>query len=432
MTNEPFQSERHEPGPGGEPAPRPGGRPAPAKAAKAKRVLVVAGRPGKLKVARRLGFEVVYLQQPQAFGEAHRAAVDEALLLDYGRVDRVLPAVAGLHAAAPLDLVVSFTEPGLIPAAVIAEHLGLPGNPADTARTLRDKHALRRRLAACGIESHPCAQVSSAAELKAFGHAHGYPVMLKPIDGTGSQDVRRIDGPEQAERAFDGRDEEMAAGPGLLAEAFLTGREISVETVSQHGRHLVVALTEKFIDENFVEQGHVVPARVGPQERAAVERLVVRLLDAVGLVEGCAHTEVMLTADGPVTIESHNRMGGDRIYELVRLSHGTDLEQLSFSLPLDQDVLPDAPPEPDGAAAVWFVRAEPGRVVAVDGAERAASSPGVCEVSVTVAPGDRVGPVRSSAHRIGYVIATGTDADEALSRARAAAATIAVRTEEDR
>lgn len=137
----------------------------------------------------------------------------------------------------------------------------------------------------------------------------------------------------------------------------------------------------------------------------------------------------MLTADGPVIIESHNRMGGDRIYELVRLSHGTDLERLSFTLPLDADTLPPTP-TPTRAAAVWFVRAEPGRVLSVDGESEAKAAEGVCEVVVTTGPGSEVNPVRSSADRIGYVIAVGADADEALDRARRAAQSVVVRTEE--
>ncbi|WP_406095227.1 ATP-grasp domain-containing protein [Streptomyces sp. NBC_01013] len=390
------------------------------------RVLVVAGRAGKLQVAKDAGFEVVYVQAPQVFTQAHRDGLDEALLLDYTRPERVIPVVAGLHSVAPLDLIVSFTDPGLDLAATLSEQFGLPGNRAAVSAVLRDKHALRRRLAEAGIEHHPCARVRTAADLRAFGDAQGYPLILKPLDGTGSQGVRRIDSPQDADRAFAA---ETVTDVPLLAERFLTGTEISVETISQHGRHRVIALTRKFIDENFVEKGHVVPAGVGTEDRAAVELLVRGLLDAVGLTEGCAHTEVMLTPDGPVIIESHNRMGGDRIYELVKLSHGTDLERLSYLLPLDREVLPASSPRPQCAAAIWFVRAEPGRVVAVDGEDAATGLPGVCEVVVTAAPGDTVAPVRSSSDRVGYVIATGADSDEALGRARRAATAIVVRTE---
>jgi biotin carboxylase len=66
----------------------------------------------------------------------------------------------------------------------------------------------------------------------------------------------------------------------------------------------------------------------------------------------------------------------------------------------------------------------------VEGEKMAAESPGVCEVSVTAAVGDRVGSVRSSGDRIGYVIATGADADEALTRARTAASAVVIHTEE--
>ncbi|MBB1245673.1 ATP-grasp domain-containing protein [Streptomyces durbertensis] len=391
----------------------------------APRVLVIAGRAGKLKAAVDAGFEVVYAQHTGLFTDHHRAVSHEALLLDYTRPDLLLPVAAGLHQAAPLALVASFTDPGLEPAGLLTEHLGLPGNPASVSTLFRDKYALRSRLAEAGVETHPGALVNTTAELRVFCENHGYPVVLKPRDGTGSENVRRIDSYEDVERAFDGCAEEQQP---LLAERFLVGKEISVETVSQHGRHCVLALTEKFIDETFVECGHVIPARIGPEHRPAVEKLVMGLLDAAGLVEGCAHTEVMLTDTGPVSIESHNRMGGDRIYELVRLSYGTDLERLGFTLPLGIDPLPE-PPAPTRAAAIWFVRAEPGRVVEVVGREQAEKAEGVHEVVVNAEPGSVVQPVRSSADRVGYVIATGENSDSAVERARAAAEEVRVRTE---
>ena len=49
-------------------------------------------------------------------------------------------------------------------------------------------------------------------------------------------------------------------------------------------------------------------------------------LDAVGLVEGPAHTEIRLARNGPRIIESHNRNGGGRINELVRLTFGFDIK----------------------------------------------------------------------------------------------------------
>ncbi|MFJ7625100.1 ATP-grasp domain-containing protein [Streptomyces sp. NPDC097595] len=389
------------------------------------RVLVIAGRAGKLKAAADAGFEVVYVQHTALFADHHRAASHEALLLDYTRPERLLPVAAGLHAADPFALVASFTDPGLEPAGLLTDHLGLPGNPAHVSALLRDKYALRTRLAEAGVESHPCALVRTAGELRDFADRHGYPLVLKPQDGTGSENVRRVESADDAESLFEDR---TAGEPPLLAERFLTGHEISVETVSQHGRHTVLALTEKFIDENFVERGHVVPARVGPEHRPAVEKLVAGLLDAAGLAEGCAHTEVMLTGTGPVTIESHNRMGGDRIYELVRLSHGTDLERLGYTLPLDIDPLPE-PPVPARAAAIWFVHAEPGRVVGIEGVGPVSEAAGVHEVVLHVGAGDEVRPVRSSADRVGHVIATADDPSTAVERARAAAASVRVITE---
>lgn len=114
----------------------------------------------------------------------------------------------------------------------------------------------------------------------------------------------------------------------MLAEEFLSGHEVSVEGFSQDGVHSVVAVTDKLLGEGgsgFIEAGHSVPARVDEAIRQGIVDLTGRLLDAVGLVEGPSHTEIMITDAGLRIIESHNRAGGDNIPELVRLAYGVDL-----------------------------------------------------------------------------------------------------------
>jgi len=91
------------------------------------RVLVVGGRLQQVRKARELGLEVVLAQFPDEYDRGHWPYVDQALLLDYGDIDRLLPLVRALHEAYPFQAVVSLFELGLLPAARINESLGLGG-----------------------------------------------------------------------------------------------------------------------------------------------------------------------------------------------------------------------------------------------------------------------------------------------------------------
>ena len=65
-----------------------------------------------------------------------------------------------------------------------------------------------------------------------------------------------------------------------------------------------------------------------------------------------------------------------------------------------------------------------GELRAVEGIEEARSSDGVLDVHVYRRPGWTFGPLRRGGDRAGAVIATGGSRDEALERARRAAACI--------
>ena len=117
----------------------------------------------------------------------------------------------------------------------------------------------------------------------------------------------------------------------FLMEEFLDGPEISVETLTFDGRHVVVAVTDKEIGgPGFVEIGHSQPSGCSAETLREVTRLVTDFLDAVGLRNGPGHTEVKLTSRGPRIVESHNRVGGGRINELAEIAYGVDMERYAL------------------------------------------------------------------------------------------------------
>ncbi|MFB7558661.1 ATP-grasp domain-containing protein [Streptomyces brevispora] len=391
----------------------------------ATRVLVVGGKAGIVRKAAGLGFEVVHIQKPSAFDPDVVEHCAQLLLVDYQDVPTVTALVRVLHEQRPISRVFTQTEAAQAVVGHLTEALGLPGNSARTTRLLHDKPALRALLNERGIGPVRTLTGPAHAELRDFVKAHGAAV-LKPTMGSGSLGVRVITSPDEVDGAWAWREEFGLTD--FMVEELLVGDELSVESFSAAGAHTVVALTGKETGGGVVELGHVVPARIGDADLAAVRDMVVALLDAVGLVDGPAHTELILTADGPRVVESHSRRGGDRINDLVRLVHGVDLEESTYRLALEENPVP-AGPAADGAAAIRFLVAEPGVVTSVSGVQEAEAADGVVQVDVQVAAGDTVHELRWSEDRCGYVVARGADTGTAVRRAREAAARIVIATE---
>ncbi|MFJ8883324.1 ATP-grasp domain-containing protein [Streptomyces sp. NPDC102402] len=390
----------------------------------APRIALLGGRPSVLRSAAELGCEVVMLAKPGMYDpEAAGRWCAEVVHVDLGDPAEVLAAGRALHARLPVERFFSPAELGLVPAARLNEEFALGGNSLHTVTLLKDKSAMRRHLAGIGLSPVRFRVVHGAGELADFLTEVGGPGIVKPLDYGGSRDVHKVEGPHQADEIW--TRVEAAGRERMLAEEFLTGHEVSVEGFSADGRHTVVAVTDKLLGTGFVEVGHSVPARVTDRTRDRIAELTSMLLDAVGLVEGPSHTEIMITPDGLRIIESHNRAGGDNIPELVRLACGVDLVRAAVAVPLGLEPWKGEAPVPQRGAAIRFLAAEPGVVIGVD--LPAEDLEGVT-LGVKAVPGTVIRPVTWSADRVcGDVIAVGRDAEEAVARAEAAAARIRIR-----
>ncbi|NEB00666.1 ATP-grasp domain-containing protein [Streptomyces sp. SID13726] len=375
------------------------------QASAAPRLAVLAGTPQLVRAARTLGIETVFVHDAGRPAPPVAAEADLALAADLADIDALHAALAPLHAERPFGRVLSLTEHGLLPTAAVAERLGLPGNALHTVELLQDKRRMRELLDSRGVGPVRTTAPDGPAGLAAFCRTTGGPVILKPSAGTGSQAVFRVAGAEQAAdvwRAF-----EAAGGTLPIAEEYLDGPEISVESFSHDGKHTVLAVTDKSVGPAFVETGHTQPSALSAPILAEVSALVHAFLDAVGLTEGPAHTEVKVTSKGPRVLESHNRIGGDKIRELLRRAYALDVVALTAGCPFGLLRPPAEPPVARRGAAIRFLTPAPGTVRRITLPDTPA------EIHLAVSPGDVVRPVRSSQDRAGYVIADGTDAADA-------------------
>jgi hypothetical protein len=142
---------------------------------------------------------------------------------------------------------------------------------------------------------------------------------------------------------------------------------------------------------------------LGPGQRRLVERAVAELLDALGVTDGPTHTEVKVDGDRVTVVETHTRLGGDGIADLVQLTSGIDWRRAALGWVVGEEARPGPVTAP--AAATVFFTAPPGRVTAV------AEPPALADASIvgwhiSVEAGDIVHPLRSSLDRLGFAVLT--------------------------
>jgi biotin carboxylase len=277
------------------------------------------------------------------------------------------------------------------------------------------------------------AVVTSLAEVQSFVEAHGLPAVIKPSRGWGQRGVSKVEKAPELADAFERARAASSAGVAVV-EAFIEGREFSVNAYTANGSTTVHSVTERIIthypDPPGITFAEWFPAGLdrGDEEKAVLAALAgVR---ALGIRRGPTYTQLRLGARGAMIVETAYRLGGGLDPDVALLASGTSLFRKILGVALSRDDWEAAGPEraPHGGAIGKFLIGRPGRVVGIQGLEVARSMPGVVAAEVYVEPGDTVFPLTDGSKRAGHVLAVGAGRDQANARAEDAARAIHIET----
>lgn len=312
--------------------------------------------------------------------------------------------------------------------AYTCQQLGLVGIDCATALRATDKAEMIRAFEANGVACPWYRVVNSPAEVFDIAHKVAYPCITKPTDSSGSRGVMLAHGPEELITAV-AYSAENGRGGAVIVEEYLQGQEVSVEAVVWQGETHILQITDKLTTgaPRFVEMGHTQPSRLDAAALESIRSLTCAAIRAVGIENGPAHVEIMVTEHGPKMVELGARMGGDCITtHLVPLSTGVDMIKATIDICMGET--PDLTPRWDRGAAIRYLQVPCGLITAID-AEEARRLPHVQEVAFTAKVGDYAGGIYSSADRIGFVIADGETASAAEQACEAALHRVRVTTE---
>lgn len=340
--------------------------------------------------------------------------------VDVLRVDDALQVVTELARHSPIRGVFSYDEVRVWQAARIAEQLGLPTSPPDAILACRDKKLSRERMARRGVPQPNSVPVADVAAAVAAADEIGYPVILKPRGLAGSEGVARAENRDELIRAFsftigaNFTEVPRYAADAVLVEEYVTGPEISIDSIVVDGRVNPVALARKQLDlpPTFEETGHVVSATDRLLARPDVREVVEQAHAALGLTAGATHLELRLSRGGPKVIEMNARLGGDLIPYLVQLATGVDLPVAAASVAAG--LPPDLTATRRCTAAVRFLYPEHDTVFARLVVDADKLPEGIWEVLPVARAGQTLRrPPAAFVHgRYAAAIALGTDPDQ--------------------
>jgi len=389
-------------------------------------LFVGAGRHQRRAIARvrELGARVVAVDRnPEAPGLAEADVAEVADILD---VDAVV-AAGERHGVGGVMTVASDRAVPVV--AAVAERLGLPGIGSETAHAMVHKVAMRRRLAEHGVPQPQFAAARTLHEARAAARTTGYPAVLKPADSAGQRGIFLLRSEDDLDAHLHAA---LAASPTeeAILETFHEGLEVNTLLVVRDGEARVVTASDRLRADGIgfgVALAHLYPSTVFGDVLAEVERVATASVHALGMRNGIAYPQLLVTDSAVRIVEVAARIPGGQMVEVPRFGVGVDLVAIALRQALGEEV-PDelVLARVQQPLAIRFLTAEPGplptgKVQSVGTLAKVLAFPGVVQADTYLTVGETIRPVQVDGDRRGYVIAFGETNLEALERAEAAA-----------
>ena len=311
----------------------------------------------------------------------------------------------------PLAAVVGVDDDTAIVAAVIAQRLGLKGNPVHAMQAARDKHQQRELLARAGVPIPRFMLRGLNEEPAEIARIVTYPCVVKPLRLSASRGVMRADNVQGFMKAQNRlrsivRDPEAT----FLIEEFIPGYEVALEGLVVNRRMHVLAIFDKPdpLDGPFFEETiYVTPSQVPAALQKAIVDCAERAVRALGITEGPIHAELRYNERGPWLIELAARPIGGRCSAVLRFGDkGVALEEIILRHALGMPI-PSLQRERQAAGVMMIPIPGAGTLQEVRGVAEAKAVPLIEDVQITAHPGERLVPFPEGSRYPGFIFARG-------------------------
>lgn len=219
------------------------------------------------------------------------------------------------------------TDYGVLTAAYVAEKMELPGLSYNTAKIIKNKYLVRKKLFEMGADdTERCYEVSGSDDVIKIKELIKYPVMVKPCDGSGSRGATKVEAESDIEKAC-----EVAMGQSLthraIIEPFISGKEYGVESFCWGEEKKVLAIMAKEMTKPpyYAELGHAIPSGLSDDTEQKIKTCVKKALNALDINFGSVNMDILLTENNDVHIvDMGARMGGNLIGSHI-IPYGTGI-----------------------------------------------------------------------------------------------------------
>ncbi len=227
--------------------------------------------------------------------------------------DEMLKGVSHLARTARIDRIMALDDFDVEKAALLREHLRLPGMGESAARYFRDKLAMRMRAAEAEIRVPEFCPVFNHEQIGQFLETTPAPWVLKPRLMAGAVGINKF---HRAEEVWDRIHSLGDRQSFFVLERFVPGDIFHVDSI-WFGGEMAYAIASAYGTPplELTVSGGIFTSRIleqGKAESLALTAMNERVLRAFGLRDGVSHTEFIRAREGGAYyfLETSARVGG--------------------------------------------------------------------------------------------------------------------------
>lgn len=267
-----------------------------------------------------------------------KAYIDNFKVIDVTDYERVLQ----YSIENSIDVIYSVGSDVAMPTvSYVSEKLNLPCFFSyDISKICNSKHELRRFLGddnEFNLKYQILESVTEHIKLE-------YPFIMKPVDSQGQRGVILVRNESELKTNFS-----SSLGYSrlkkVIIEEYIEGKEVSVNAYVVNGRLVYSKISDRISWSQFnggIIHKHEVPSKVTNKDiDAKIEKLVIDIINKLGINNGPVYFQIKLKGNDPKLIEVTPRLDGCHMWRLLEYHTSVNLLEMSFKHLLTKQINPN-------------------------------------------------------------------------------------------
>lgn len=314
------------------------------------------------------------------------------------------------------------SDPSATTAAFVCEKMGLPTSPYKSIKILSNKDLFRNFLRDNNFFVPQAKGYSSIHEAKNDFILFKTPVMVKPVDSSGSKGVSKVNNLEELEISIEIA-LKFSRVKRFIIEEYVNkfGYQIAGDGFSVEGELIFRCFANEHFDSNgkypFVPIGESWPYVMSEKIQIKIHNEVQRLISLLKMKNNAYNFDIRIDSQENVYLmEVGPRNGGNFIPQVVKYATGIDMVEYTIKSALGEDCKDLRTSSINGFWACYMIHSDEAGILKDVFIEQELKEKNIIEFEMFSEIGDKVSSFSGSNGTIGFMILKFESSDEMLTK----------------